>query len=809
MRNSVDAHPHVTLSIANRLLVSLSAVKIAGALVILAEAGFSKTLPGSTLHAGFIVLQLGAFSVCGAALLLGHAGDRRTQHLGIALLTIASAFSATYFQQLAVATGFLTPIAHLYPDAFLAYSLGRFVEVFPEPRVGPAARFVRALTTFSLITGVVLLIVNALPTVFGQLLARHDPNLSYWVIVFTPTLAVLAVAVSGGAAWTREDRRRVRWLLTSIGFGLGPMALSVLIASLPGIGAPFSTWMLSEWRPWLFNGALALLPVTVAYAVAVRRLLPLRLVARMATQHLLARWSVTAMTMVPLLFVGTHLYSHRASTVADVFTDRSLTLLVMSLVGGCAVVWREPLLRAIDRAFFRDVSLAADSLLDATERIRASASLAEMIDELLTVLSGTLRPDRAGVMVRNLAGEFIAHDGTVDPISRTAILVEILARAAEPIDVGNRVGDKLLRWLPEPEAAWLATTEARLLVPVRRADGALVAFMALGECKGDVSYGAEERRWLSHLADACGVAIDVNTSRDSRSHSTSSWQVGTARADDPARECGNCGAVFPTDTPRCPHCLVALAPAVVPLVLAAKFRIEQRIGRGGAGIVFRARDIALNRSVAIKTLPESSAVRAQRLQREAQRMASVMDPRLAIIYETNVWRGRPMLVCELMEHGTLADRLALGPLPESEALGLGAELAEALAVLHGKHVLHGDIKPSNVGFTADDRPKLLDFGLAQLLSDEPARPTAGTPSYMSPEALAGAPYSEMFDLWSLVVLLHEAITGTLPLRGDGDEAAAAALVRSALFFQQALATDPLRRPQSAGELAATLRHLAG
>jgi len=122
-------------------------------------------------------------------------------------------------------------------------------------------------------------------------------------------------------------------------------------------------------------------------------------------------------------------------------------------------------------------------------------------------------------------------------------------------------------------------------------------------------------------------------------------------------------------------------------------------------------------------------------------------------------------------------------------------------------VLHGDIKPSNVGFTATDRPKLLDFGLAQLLSDEPTKPTGGTPSYMSPEALAGAPYSPIFDLWSLVVLLHEAITGTLPFWSDDEEATADAGMRSASFFREALATDPRRRPQSARELAEALRRL--
>ncbi len=811
MRSHTDRDHQVTLPIGSRLLVGLAAIKIVGALIILAEHGFSRTLPGSSLHAGFVVLQLFAFSLTGATLLFGHAGDRRTQHLGVALFTIASAFSATYFQQLTQVATLLAPLAHLYPDAFLAYCVARFVQSFPAARSGAGGHAIRVLARLSFIAGGALFLANALQPIFGQILSRHDPNLAYWVIIFIPILVVLGIAFNGDATWSREDRRRVRWFLTSIACGLGPMTLSVLIASLPHIGAPFSAWMLSGWRPWFFNAALALLPVSVAYAVAVEKLLPVRVVARIATQHLLARWSVTAMTVVPLIFVVAHLYIHRASTIADVFSKRSSAFIVVSFVGGCAFMWREPLLRTIDRTFFRDATLATNDLIDASERIRASSGLAEMSEALVAALVGALRPERIEVMIRGVSGgDFVAHSGKAAPISPHAILIEALARTAGPIDASSRVGEALIRWLPETEAAWLARTKTRLLVPIRKGDGALVAFLALGERRSELPYGPGERRWLSHLADACGTTIEVNTSNVAAGQSPAAWQVAVSNADDPATECEACGAIYSPGTPHCPHCRIALGPAPVPLVLVGKFRIEQRLGRGGAGVVYRAMDLTLNRAVAIKTLPVPSPARAQRLHREAQRMAAVMDPRLATIYEVDKWRGRPMLVCELMERGTLADRLIDGPMPEAEAVGIGAVLAEALGALHGKHLLHGDIKPSNVGFTADGHPKLLDFGLAQLLSDdEPLRPIAGTRRYMSPETLSGAPYSPMFDLWSLVVLLHEAITGTLPFRGDGDETTAATLVRTASFFRDALATDPQRRPQTAGELAAILRALAG
>ena len=163
-------------------------------------------------------------------------------------------------------------------------------------------------------------------------------------------------------------------------------------------------------------------------------------------------------------------------------------------------------------------------------------------------------------------------------------------------------------------------------------------------------------------------------------------------------------------------------------------------------------------------------------------MAQVEHQNIALIYSLENWQSPPVLVVEYLAGGTLADQLSGGPMPISDALRTGAAMADGLAALHAAGILHRDIKPTNVGYTRTGVPKLLDFGVARLLahasSDGQGRPpsgpgagslsntaVAGTPLYLSPEALNGESPTVRTDLWSLAVLLLEAIAGEYPFTG--------------------------------------------
>ena len=209
------------------------------------------------------------------------------------------------------------------------------------------------------------------------------------------------------------------------------------------------------------------------------------------------------------------------------------------------------------------------------------------------------------------------------------------------------------------------------------------------------------------------------------------------------------------------------------------YRVVEKLGGGGMGEVYRSRDTRLNRDVALKVLPEvyaRDAERMARFEREAQLLASLNHPNIAILHGLEESEGVRALVMELVEGPTLAERIAAGPIPVEEALPIARQIAEALEAAHEKGIVHRDLKPANVKVTSEGKVKVLDFGLAKAFTDEspgadPARsPTLtaadtrqgvilGTPAYMSPEQARGKPLDKRTDIWSFGCVVYEALTG--------------------------------------------------
>jgi serine/threonine-protein kinase len=205
------------------------------------------------------------------------------------------------------------------------------------------------------------------------------------------------------------------------------------------------------------------------------------------------------------------------------------------------------------------------------------------------------------------------------------------------------------------------------------------------------------------------------------------------------------------------------------------YEVLGELGRGGMGAVFKARDVKLNRVVALKVLlagSQAGALPLTRFKNEAELTARLAHPNIVPVYEVGEVSGRPFLAMEFLEGGALAERLAGNPLPVSAAAGLVLTLAEAVASAHGAGVIHRDLKPANVLLTRDGTPKIADFGLAKRL-DAPHGPTQagavlGTPSYMAPEQADGrnrdvGPWT---DVYALGAILYEALTGRPPFRGE-------------------------------------------
>ncbi len=208
------------------------------------------------------------------------------------------------------------------------------------------------------------------------------------------------------------------------------------------------------------------------------------------------------------------------------------------------------------------------------------------------------------------------------------------------------------------------------------------------------------------------------------------------------------------------------------------FEIEKIIGRGGMGVVYLANDTKLKRSVAIKSIPAALAddsTARMRLRREAELLASLNHPNIAVIHEIIEEDKSGYLILEHVEGETLAERIARGPLKLQEALSISRQVAEAISAAHEKGVVHRDLKPGNIKITPDGRIKVLDFGLAkttvagtgsgEVTDTQPGR-IIGTPAYMSPEQARGQPIDKRSDIWSFGCVLYEMLTGKVLFKGD-------------------------------------------
>jgi len=209
------------------------------------------------------------------------------------------------------------------------------------------------------------------------------------------------------------------------------------------------------------------------------------------------------------------------------------------------------------------------------------------------------------------------------------------------------------------------------------------------------------------------------------------------------------------------------------------FRIEQELGRGGAGVVYLAHDTKLHRSVAIKSLPpevKDNPKALSRFTREARVLASLNHPNIAAIHEElEEAEGAVYLVLEYVPGQTLAERIAKCPLKLEEALTIALQIAQAVAAAHEHDVIHRDLKPGNIKITQKGKVKVLDFGLAKVVGGEaidqqstitePGR-IVGTPAYMSPEQARGKSTDKRSDIWSFGCVLYEMLTATVPFKGE-------------------------------------------
>jgi serine/threonine-protein kinase len=419
-------------------------------------------------------------------------------------------------------------------------------------------------------------------------------------------------------------------------------------------------------------------------------------------------------------------------------------------------------------------------------------------------------------------------------LSNETTVVRLMRVLSKPLEVAQGETPWLQAQLPDVEVAWLRTARIELFVPIAFSTASAEAVLALGVKRSEEPYSLEDHELLAIIAQNLALIL---------ARPSAPVIAPGAPADRGAfetfDECPTCGACHPEGAGRCSRDGARLVPTRLPRVLASRYRIDRRLGRGGMGTVYEARDTALDRLVAAKVIRDElvgSAEAEERFQHEARAAAKLTHPNVVTVHDFGVTPEHvAYLVMELLDGITLrAELAARGRLAPARALAVLGDVAAAVDAAHHERIVHRDLKPENIFLLAiheadvHERAKVLDFGIAKSLGADHATgvlSTAtqpglllGTPLYMAPEQLRGEDPQPSWDVWALAIIAYEILTGVHPFAGSPEAARggvagyeshlAARLVTMppacGPLFARALAVDPQARPRSARAFSAAL-----
>jgi hypothetical protein len=853
------------LFILSLFVASVTGAKLALAAVA-AVVGWSSIVSGAAVPWAFSLNVL-LFGASGILLVAGSTRDRRVQALGMFFLVIASAFAGPFLLVLRDSS-FSTlawVVEPLYSETFLALTLWQFVWLFPsEPKPRWARRAGKCFLVAASVVGLTLFSANAIlayltvPTdSLLRLLDRTASTRLYWPLLFAIATPAIPYLIWKSRVETVANRRKVTWFVASLGLALSPMLVAVLLTPLiPALGSPV-------WRERvgaILYIALASIVPTTAYAVAVTHVMDLHLVIRKTIQYGLAKTSVWCAILLPVLYLVFDLYRHRDLRVEEYVTvQRPFEPLLLSALSFGILTFRHQILQLVDRWFLREAVDHTESLARLDRGLRSARSIRDISGVLKREIERAVNATSVAVlMVDERRGQLVSLESEVPPLRQGSALLDLLRSVRTEIQLSYRADGPVAGLLPPADRAWLAGTGFGLFSPLLGSPGTLLGVVGIGEGVNGLPYTERDCMLLTAMTGQAALKLENSRLRERTPLTVRSESSEDAAADwenEPAERCPECHLMWRPATQRC-GCGAATVEAALPLNVKGKFQVQRFIGSGGTGVVYLAVDLALDRKVAIKTLPAIRLKHASRLHREARAMATVLHPNLALIYGAEEWKGTPLLIFEYLEGGTLLDSLNRGPIALEEVIDLGTLLADALDLVHTSGILHRDIKPSNIGYTSYGVPKILDFGLAAILDrsrgvdtlpavlpNDPGmiaelawgtEPSAsltvtqqlvGTPLYLSPEALAGQAPKASFDLWSLCLVLYQAYAGRHPLAGESMFDIVKTLQRGSLpdvrdfrpecpaefaaFLNDALSPVLARRPATAAELRKRLRWLQG
>ncbi|HYP02904.1 MAG TPA: protein kinase [Pyrinomonadaceae bacterium] len=796
------------------------------------------------------LLSSAVFLFIGIAVFAVKPDDKQALLLSLWLVLMASAFSlpqpfegtAWWYRALIV----FGQTTKLFAPTFLLH----LFLIFPEP--SPILKRWPRLERYLYLPVLLLL---APPLVYSLILWAVAPEESIafmlrhpWIgimgAVFLPgtiLLALLTLVLSYRRAG-QVSKRKLRL---------------VVVGSLVAF-VPFITWLFilglvprarEGWVPyagWVIVNLLMLaMPISFAYAIVRHQVIPVKLIIRRGLQYLLAKNALRLIIALPVAALAySIIFDHRTPSEI-LFRNSIFFYLLVVLAAALSLVFRRRLGEWVDRKFFRETYNQEKILRELTDDVKKLDSIPEMSRRVTERVTAALHPEQAFLFYR--------EEGTRD------LSLTYTSGGAPPQELKIPEEFRLLRFmedqgsaqefpfpqknnLPQSEKTWLASLGTRLIVPLTGTDARLAGLLLLGEKKSEVPYTTNDRELLERLAGQIAIVYENvrlknRVDRDRKiKHEVLARVAGQDM--NVLKECPRCGACFDMKALVCTEDGTELTLSLpVERTIETRYRLERLIGKGGMGAVYEATDLRLHRKVAVKILTGSmfgNSDALRRFEREAQASARLHHPNIVTVHDFGLLSTEgAYLVMELLAGETLGAVLKRErQLAPADAASLFDQILDGLKSAHAAGVVHRDLKPENVLLstyeTGQARVHLLDFGLAKLTQALPTdshSPTAAAPvttpgaimgtfGYMSPEQLTGAAVDERSDLFSIGVMVVEAVTGRRPFTGTTYhelltnilnapyhlEGASPAARELDAVLQKSLAKDPSARYPSAAAM---------
>jgi hypothetical protein len=639
-------------------------------------------------------------------------------------------------------------------------------------------------------------------------------------------------------------RRKLRVIVFGTLVGLVPVGLFWAIVRF--IKLPDTWWHQANI---VSNLLIILVPLSFAYAILRHKVIPVSLIIRRSVQYLFARNALRLLLALPVVGLVLTIILNPNRTLTEILFRNSFYFYLLLLAAiATTLVFRKRLTAWIDRKFFREVYNQEKILHALIDDVKKLDSISEMSKRVSEQLERAIHPTRTYLFYREEERRDLSLSYTSGGTSHELRIPEEfrLLRFMEDYGSAQDFPFPQKNNLPQSEKEWLAQLETRLIVPMTGTDGRLAGLFLLGDKKSEVPYTATDRQLLEALADQIAIVYENVRLRERVERDRKIKHEVLARFEgrdiNLLKECPKCGACFDSTVQICDQDGSELTLTLpVERTIEKRYRLDHLIGKGGMGAVYRATDERLNREVALKILSGQmfgNREALRRFEREAQTSARLSHPNIITVYDYGqLTTEGAYLVMELAEGETLGGALKRdGPLAPEIAARYFEQVLAAVGVAHEANVIHRDLKPDNLFLARGEKGqavvKVLDFGLAKIMlpnfkdaGNPDHSPTMTTPGavmgtfgYMSPEQLTGGTVDNRSDLFSIGVIVVEALTGRRPFNGktyhellnsilnqpfqlEGDVAEVVALDE---VLQKCLAKDARDRFSSAAEMQSKL-----